>query len=196
MLELRSNDRYVKALLTLLGVVFFSGACAAQTDLSTNEQVAAALSVIEKREVKKDALCLSRPKDLPTVIVVGHWVNDGGCFHDGVFVNGKFIGPQDTRRGLEALGWLEASKKEKERLALLWVENVLIHFGASFVTEENSEDQHKSPPVTRTASNGTITIKLWVLSPPTPGALAGPGPGPKYGLAKYHFKKNGGLIDE
>ena len=194
---LKANYRLLMCSMILLVVLSSHGPCFGQ-DLSTDEGVASALGTVLKRVVKKESLCISRPQDLPTVVVVGHRVNDAGCLHDGVFVKGKFIDPNDARVGLQALGWSAAAKIYREHLALLWVENVLLAFGASVVTEKRFDDnQHISPPVARTGPDGTITLKLWLINAPRRGAVPNPTlRSPRYSLVKYRFRKDGRLVDE
>lgn len=118
--------------------IFFSGVfvgCAnAQTiDSPTDEAVLEKLGKLKNEKFGKDDVCIKRLKESAKIIVIGLFANDLGCRLDGVFVDAGYFTKNNfeaSKIALAALGWEKANRRQREKLAAIWVEKVLFAFSA------------------------------------------------------------------
>ncbi|MCY7345923.1 MAG: hypothetical protein LH614_06840 [Pyrinomonadaceae bacterium] len=150
--------------------VFLSGVlvgCAnAQTvDLSTKEAVLEQLGKLKNKEFNRDKVCIERLKESANIIVVGFFAYDRGCRFDGVFVNSVYFEKDNadlSKNALNALGWKKANQKEREKLAMIWVEKGLLAFSTVLYTKDKDfKDGEFYPPQIVTKENGETIITLW-----------------------------------
>ena len=120
-------------------------------DLSTDEAVLAELQKIKDANIKttgdekldakrKNAskleakdVCIERVQDTAKIIAIGFFRTDEGCHFEGAFVNSVYFEAANGdlhKNAFAALGWENANKTERERIAKLWVEKVLFAFSA------------------------------------------------------------------
>jgi hypothetical protein len=193
MLTPGSNISRVLYLLIVFGasavILFAVATCITQDDLSTDEGVAAAL------KVKRSSICVSRPANLPNIIVAGDLILDRGCRSKWVFVNRKLYESDATQKGLISLGWLTADKKERERLALLWTEQVFLAFESPItrLAETNNKlPKQLTAPAVDTSADGTIVVKIWNKEPSGMTATAEN----RYSLVQYEMSIDGVFIEK
>lgn len=121
--------------------------------------------------LKAEDVCIERLKESAKVIVVGLFRYDYGCHVEGVFVGPRYFEATDIelhRAALRALGWNEADKAGRERMACVWVEKGLLAFSIVLYADEGGllRNFRFQPPQTVTAEDGGVKVTLWIRLPP------------------------------
>ena len=176
---------------------------AQKVDLATNEAVIAELQkrVDAKRselgktggsKLSAKSVCIERLKESEKVIVIGFFAYDRGCRLDGAFVDSRYFESTDaalSKNALAAFGWEKAPKREREMLALYWVEKGLLAFFTVLYTKDKDMGEREfHPPQAMTAENGEIKVKLWIQLP------SGMRRGKEFKRVEYRFSKDGSPI--
>jgi hypothetical protein len=139
-------------------------------DLSTKDGVNAAREAMAGRQLDEHSKnCVRLDKDLAGIAVVGGFAYDYGCRFSGVFVKTRYFGKDDpglSQAALDALGWTAANQKQREQLALAWVEKGLLAF-FNVVSEKNQDFANRSfqSPQATSKSKGETIVALWILMP-------------------------------
>lgn len=171
-------------------------------DLSTDEGVLAELQ--RRLDAKREELgkkggsklearfvCIERLKETAQIIVIGGFAYDRGCRFQGVFVNSRYFEKDDaalSKNALAALGWEMADQKQREKLALLWVEKGLLPFFTVLHTTEKELNDHQfQQPLVVSTENGEIKVTLWVRLPRGRAAQG-------YQHLEYRFSRDGNLL--
>ena len=165
-IEITANNLIkISLLFVFLSGVLVGCANAQTVDLSTDKAVIEQLGKLNNKEFSKDKVCIERLKESANVIVVGFFAYDRGCRFDGVFVNSVYFEEDNadlSKNALNALGWKKANQKEREKLAMIWVEKGLLAFSTVLYTkDEKFSGGEFQPPQVVTKKNGEIIITLW-----------------------------------
>ena len=158
-----------------------AGCANAQTiDLSTDEAVLAELQKRADakrvdpgpkggRKLEAKSVCIERLKESEKVIVIGFFAYDRGCRLDGAFVDSRYFESTDaalSKSALAAFGWEKAPKREREMLALYWVEKGLLAFFTVLHTKDKDlKEREFQPPRVVSNENGEIKVMLWISLP-------------------------------
>ena len=164
-IEITANDLIKISLAFVFLSCGFVGCANAQTvDLSTDKAVIEQLEKLKSKEFSKDKVCIERLKESANVIVVGFFAYDRGCRFDGVFVNSVYFEKDNadlSKNALNALGWKKANQKEREKLAMIWVEKGLLAFSTVLYTKDEkfSGGEFQPPQVI------TLVHSVMIISP-------------------------------
>lgn len=133
-----------------------------------NEALKKKLQAADK--INKENVCIERLKESPKIIAVAFFRNDYGCHFEGAFVGSRYYDAAEifdaAKPALDALGWENANRKTRERLARIWSEKVLNAF--SNLLYAIPKDFGKSgfhPPQATSTEKGEITVSLWIQLP-------------------------------
>jgi len=123
------------------------------------------------------------------MIVVGGFAFDYGCRFQGVFIGSRYVATEDkglSRSALEALGWKNANRHLREKLAQAWLEKGLFAF-VTVLRAKNEDFQNHSfqPPGAVANETGETVITLWIRLP------SGRIRGKVYQLREYRFSSDG-----
>ena len=178
-------------------------------DLSTDKAVIAEMQKIvdaksaeiskddEKLEAKRKAaskleakdICIERLKESTKIIVIGFFRYDYGCHFEGAFINSRYFAADDadlSKTALAALGWEKALKKERERLANLWVTKGLLAFSKVLYTKDKDFNGSEfQPPQVVSKENGETVVTLWISFVRRKK---------EFGFVEYRFAKDGSDI--
>lgn len=172
-------------------------------DLSTNEAVLAELQRIADaklealgkpagRKLEARFVCIKRLKESAEIIVIGGFAYDRGCRFQGVFVHSRYFEKDDaalSKNALAALGWETASREQREKLVLLWVEKGLLPFFTVLYTRDKELiDQAFQPPQVVSTGTGEIKVTLWLRLPSGQRREQG------YQHVEYRFGRDGNLL--
>ena len=165
-IEITAND-LIKFSLTIvfLPCILVGCANAQKVNLSTDQAVIEQLGKLKNKEFSKDKVCIERLKESANVIVVGFFAYDRGCRFDGAFVNSVYFEEDNadlSKNALNALGWKKANQKEREKLAMIWIEKGLLAFSTVlYAKDEKFSGSEFQPPQVVSNANGEIVITLW-----------------------------------
>ena len=195
----------IRLLFAVVIMTFVLTDCASAQiiDLSTDEAVLAELQKRADakrvdpgqkggRKLEAKSVCIERLKESEKVIVIGFFAYDRGCRLDGAFIDSRYFESTDaalSKNALAAFGWEKAPKREREILALYWVEKgLLVFFTILYTKDKDMGEREFHPPQAMTAENGEIKVKLWVQLP------SGMRRGKEFKRVEYRFSKDGSPI--
>jgi len=144
----------------------FAGCMNAQRtiNLSTDEAVLEQLERVQNKKFSKNAICIERVKEPSEIIVIGAFRYDYGCHLEGVFVNKVYYenGADLSKNALSVLGWKKWNREMREKMALAWVEKVLLSFSTVLYSQRTDfKEGEFSAPQIFTKENGETVVRLW-----------------------------------
>jgi len=162
-------------------------------DLSTKAGVNAAREAMTGKKLDdRSKNCVRIESDLPGVVAVGGFAYDRGCRFEGAFVKSRYFGNEDaslSKSALDALGWMAASSKQREKFAQVWVEKGLLAF-LTVLSAKNEDFANHSfqAPQAVSQPNGEIVVRLWIRLP------SGRSRGRNYQQREHRFSSSGNLL--
>ena len=164
-----------------------------QYDLSTKAGINAAREAMAGKKLDdRSKNCVRIEPDLPGVVAVGGFAYDRGCRFEGAFVKSRYFGKDDatlSKSALDALGWMAASPKQREKLAQVWVEKGLLAF-LTVLSSKNEDFANHSfqAPLAISQPNGETVVTLWIRLP------SGRSRGRNYQRREHRFSSSGDLL--
>lgn len=163
----------------------------ARNSISTGDERLDAKRRAAGKLEKKD-VCIERLKESEEIIVIGFFRNDYGCRFEGAFVNSRFYEKTEIelhKTALDALGWQKANQTERERIAKILVEKVLLAFFTVFQTKPKDylSDAFHAPKAVTTETD-EVKVSGWYQKPPGMRSKAST---QKF---EYTFDKDGGIL--
>ncbi len=136
--------------------------------------------------------CIVRLSESPKVIIIGVSSSETGCQFNQVLVDSRYFRRDDatlSKIALDALGWKKARKKERERLAKLWVEKGLLAFSTVlYAKDQDLSGPDFQPPQVVSGKNGEIRVALWIQLPSGMTSRK-----PAFQRLEFKFNKDGNL---
>lgn len=136
--------------------------------------------------------CTVRLSESPKVIIIGVSSSETGCQFNQALVDSRYFRQDDatlSKNVLEALGWEKATKKDRERLAKLWVEKGLFAFSRVLCAKDQDlSGRSFPPPQVVTRKNGEIKVTLWIQLPSGMTSRK-----PAFERLEFNFTKDGNL---
>ncbi len=148
----------------LLSCILTCSTQAQKVDLSTQEAVIEQLGKQKKVDLSNTDICVERLKVSSKIIIIGSFRYDYGCHFDGAFVNALFLEESSglSSKALDALGWKNADRWQREELAKLWVEKGLLAFSTVLYTQgKDFKGGEFQPPTVASDANGEVIVTLW-----------------------------------
>lgn len=108
-------------------------ATAQKVEVITDKFVLQTIEKLRGGDWHQDEICIKRLKEQANLIVVGVKNEASVCNLDGAFVDTDYFEQgklEWTKNALHSLGWEKANRQQRENLAKLWVEKVLLAFSA------------------------------------------------------------------
>lgn len=156
---------------SLVALVLILSFCSADAETLTPGQAVRLLNRDRdsKSKVAEEDIRLEQPASFPGLVLIGFSKGNGTYILGSAVYSGRVVRPREVcAQLLAASGWDQADANERQRLARLWVDEVMLAFGekvledpAGFAFGRNRNPEFVAPQ-SLSFGDGGIRLLVWV----------------------------------